>query len=353
LNSVTRNPVSSADAYTGVRVVVLGASGFVGRWVARALVQQGADIWMVARNRAAANDVFRVYGVVGQLVELDLRDSAGMVDLYRDVRPSITFNCAGYGVDRAERDGVLAAQINTDLVGVICRASQPVRDAAWPGQDLVHAGSGAEYGEQAEDVSEDAPTHPTTVYGRSKLAGTRLLVELGQTYGIKGATARLFTVYGPGEHPGRLLPTLMEALSSRQPVRLTTGRQQRDFTYVEDVAEGLLRLGVSRGRPGEIVNLATGNLMSVRAFAETAARVLSIPRDQLRFGALPAPDNDSEHAAVRLDRLRQLVGWTPATTVAEGVSRTRAWADRDLGAADISSSISAQPVRNRPTPAPS
>ena len=121
--------------------------------------------------------------------------------------------------------------------------------------------------------------------------------------GLQALVARLFTVYGPGEHEGRLLPTLLNAARTGQPAELTNGLQQRDFIYVEDVAEGLLRLGLSCGTPGEVVNLATGHLTTVRECAETAARVLSLSAERLRFGTLPTRAEEMQHDPVTLDRL--------------------------------------------------
>ncbi|UCC53279.1 MAG: SDR family oxidoreductase [Anaerolineaceae bacterium] len=155
------------------------------------------------------------------------------------------------------------------------------------GQDVVHVGSALEYGSISGKLSEDSKPNHTTLCGISKLAGIHALATCCQIHGIKGLTVRLFTVYGPGEHPGRLLPSIMDAAGTGNSLSLTPGRQRRDFTYVEDVAEGLLCLGLSEAKSGEIVNLATGTLTSVRDFAETEARILGISRDALKFGETP------------------------------------------------------------------
>jgi nucleoside-diphosphate-sugar epimerase len=119
-----------------------------------------------------------------------------------------------------------------------------------------------------------------------------------------------------------LLPSLAQAAESGLPVPLTAGMQRRDFTFVEDVADGLLRLGVAEVPPGAIVNLATGTLETVRRFIEIAAGVLPLAPEQLRFGAIPTREEEMEHAAVAVDRLRALTGWIPPTGIAEGVRRT-------------------------------
>jgi nucleoside-diphosphate-sugar epimerase len=302
---------------------VLGASGFIGRWVARALCAQGAQVFLVVRNTDVARNIFGQSMAEQNIIEADLRDAASVRNVFRKIRPAVTFNLAGYGVDRSEIDEARADEINAQLVKYVCEAIAQSRDVKWCGQDIVHVGSGAEYGAIGGNLDEGSACRPTTFYGKSKLAGTFLLEECCKTLGIKGLTARLFTVYGPGEHSGRLLPALIDAAYSGTPILLTAGNQKRDFTYVQDVVEGLLRLGVvSEAKRGEIVNLATGKLISVRNFAETAARVIKIPLDHLKFGAISQRADEMEHGAVTVERLRQLISWTPPTEVEEGINDT-------------------------------
>jgi UDP-glucuronate decarboxylase len=118
------------------------------------------------------------------------------------------------------------------------------------------------------------------------------------------------------------VPTLVNAALSGGRIALSSGGQRRDFTYVEDVAEGLLRLGASDAAPGTVVNLATGHVRSVREFVAEAARVLGLSERQLAFGAsAPRPD-EIRHDAVSVERLVQVTGWRPSTSVTEGLRRT-------------------------------
>jgi nucleoside-diphosphate-sugar epimerase len=307
-----------------VSVAVLGASGFIGRWVARALTSGGARLFLIVRARRCSEEIFSQFGVRGTVVEADLRRDA--VEVLARIRPSITFNLAGYGVDPSERNQELAERTNADLVKEICAGVARARDSKWPGQHIVHTGSALEYGEAPGRLSEDSEPIPTTDYGRSKLRGTQALAEGCRIHSLNGVTARLFNVYGPGEHRERLLPTLLAAAHTESVVELTAGDQRRDFTYVEDVAEGLLRLGVAAPMSGGVVNLATGRLTSVRAFIETAARVLGLAPDRLRFGAIPLRQGEMSHQEVVVARLIEMLGWKPATSIEAGVSRTRDFA---------------------------
>ena len=282
--------------YRGVRVAVLGASGFIGRWVARKLCAAGACAYLVVRDPASAAGTFARYEISGEIVEADLSDTAAVGEIYRRIRPAITFNLVGYGIDPGERDEAISYRMNAALPKEICEAAAAWKDSTWAGQHFVHAGSALEYGEIGGDLREDGGTRPTTVYGKSKLQGTQLVAERCAALGLRGLTARLFTVYGPGEHAGRLLPSLIQASRTGEPLNLTAGTQRRDFTYVGDVADGLLRLGLAEGvEPGVVVNLATGELVSVRDFIEGAAAVLKIPSANLRFGALPTRLEEMNH----------------------------------------------------------
>lgn len=310
-----------AAAYRDARVLVLGAAGFVGRWVAHALSGNAAELVLAVRYRRDT-EVFSGCGVSGQVVEIDLDDAPRVRDLFRQARPSIVFNLAGYGVNPAERDEHLAFRLNAGIVKTTCEAMASFADRRWRGQQIIHAGSALEYGEIAGDLRESSQPNPTTVYGRSKLAGTLELASACRESGLRGLTARLFTVYGPGEHAGRLLPSLLEAANTGKPVALTAGTQRRDFIYVQDVAAAMLRLGVSGAEPGSVVNVASGRLLSVREFAETAASVLPIPPGCLQFGRLPVRASEMDHQPVSVERLEHLTGWRPSTTVAEGIRKT-------------------------------
>ena len=321
-------PPNRDNPYRGIRVIVLGASGFIGRWVARTLCRRGARVCLAVRDRAAAEKMFSQYNIQGDIVELDLLDRESTRALFQHLKPTITFNLAGYGVDPAEReqDETTAYQTNADLVRTLCESIAEYRNRAWEGQDIVHVGSGFEYGAIGGHVTEDSIPAPTTIYAKSKLAGTQLFAHCCQTHGLKGVTARPFTVYGPGEHQGRLLSSLLEAARTGKSLSMTAGNQKRDFTYVEDVAEGLLWLGLALAQPGQIVHVATGQLTSVRSFVETAARILRIPDSLLEFGSLPIRQaEETLLSSVVIARLQQLTGWIPPTGIAEGIHKTMAF----------------------------
>jgi len=309
--------------YQGVRTLVTGASGFIGRWIARLLSRAGSDLILASRDPAALRSVIDQLEINGEAFAVDLADKAAVDALIRRVRPAVTFHLAGYGVDRNETDEGEARRVNTQAVGSLASAVARWGAPGWPGPQLLHAGTAQEYGASGGDLDEDSPALPTTMYGKTKLDGTVLLMERSRDLKLRALTVRLFTVYGPGEHAGRLLPSLIQAAPRSEEVRLTAGTQRRDFAYVGDVAEGFLRLGASEGAGHFIVNLATGRLTSVREFVGIAAAIIGLPTERLHFGVLPTRSDELEHDAVKLVRLRELTGgWQPRTSIGDGVRAT-------------------------------
>jgi len=312
-----------ATLYHDRRVLVLGAGGFIGRWVAATLEAVGVDVVRTVRQQtAAATDVPTAAGGQGRIEVLDALSHDALRDLIAATRPAVTFNLVGYGVDRSERNPDTAWATNAELPGRLVRLVAQFRDQSWSGPSLVHLGSALEYGTATGDLVETTRGRPTTLYGRSKLLGTHRVLRLAGRSGVSAVVARVFSVYGPGEHAGRLLPALQETARTERPLPLTDGIQRRDFTYVGDVAEGVARLAVAPiGRP-EVVNLATGKLVSVREFALAAARLLRLDDRLLRFGDLPTRPEEMRHDPVNIGRLWELARWYPATPVADGLWHT-------------------------------
>ena len=317
-------------SYRDVPVLVTGATGFIGRRVALALADAGAKVAIVVRNRARLDSALAGRA---RVIEADLTHSGTMATAVAMVHPSITFNLAGYGVAKNERDDVTAHRVNMLAVGELIEALSGVSADEWDGARLVQAGSGFEYGAIDEPLDENAQALPTTTYGQTKLAATTLIHHARAEGGLPSVTARLFTIFGPGEREGRLFPTLADAAPAKDRIPLTPGTQSRDWVYVDDAAKAMLALGLVRREKllselhpfdAPSINLASGNLTSVRDFAIEAAKALGITESRLGFGDLPQPPEKICHPAVPVGRLKAALGWLPPVDPASGLARAAA-----------------------------
>jgi len=298
----------------GRRCLVLGASGFLGRWLARALHAGGAHTTAQVRDRG---HLPRDIAATAEVWVSDLGRPGSARDLIQRAQPQVVFSLVGYGVAKGERLARDYTRLNAELPAEIAR--ELLRTAETRDATLVHVGSALEYGAEAGSLDEASNCLPTTEYGRSKLAGT-LALEESRKEGLACLTGRAFTVFGLGEREGRLVPSLLAARDRSGRIPLSSGRQERDWIYVEDIARALVGLAAiapkkirAREAPFDApaINLASGALRSVREFTELLARALDIREDRLGFGDLPGLAEEMFHPAVPIARLQRALGWTP------------------------------------------
>lgn len=321
----------------GVRVLVTGGSGFVGRWVVALLHRRQADLGLVVRdpNRVP------VTGGRARVFRADLAEPGALAAVIAEWQPAVLFQLAGYGVAKDEREPRLMQRMNAELPVEAIEALAQCPRPDWPGLRMVHAGSAFEYGALAGPFEEAAVAMPVTAYAKSKLAGTSAVQRAARARRVPALVARLFTVFGPGERAGRLFPLLLAARAHEDAIALSSGEQQRDFILVWDVADALVDLASVRGdlalagaEPFDhgVLNFASGSLHSVRDFVVTAAQALGIARERLSFGALPQLVEDTPLQPVPTGRLRRALGRALPGDLSDSMARVRDWLDRGTSA---------------------
>jgi len=311
-----------SDHPQNTHILILGATGFVGRWVAHKALQDGTRVTLCARDLPRAQQLMKRWGHDAALQCLDVSDFSAVKSTVLESNPDLVINLAGYGIDRSECDETLAHRINAELPGILAEILPTNTRKSEQRLRLLHIGSALEYGEVAGDLSESGPHDPTTLYGLTKKLGTDAVHSVAKDRSLCAMTARLFTVYGAGEHSGRLLPELLRINHEGGALELTAGLQKRDFCHVKDVAQALTAMATlpqSSVAPGMVSNLASGKLITVRQFAERAASVLGISDDQLRFGSLPTRQEEMEHQPVNLDRIHSLGIESLSSDIEKGV----------------------------------
>ena len=192
------------------------------------------------------------------------------------------------------------------------------------GQRAVVAGTCAEYDWSAASACRefDTPTRPSTTYGRCKLALSHWTETFGRERRIGVAWARLFWLYGPREHPARLVPSVAKALLAGEPAPCSAGTQERDFLHTEDAADALATL--TRSDVTGPVNVASGESVAVREVVARVGEACGRP-DLIRFGERPTPAGEPPRVGADVTRLRAELGWRPRVGLAAGLAETVAW----------------------------
>lgn len=241
-----------------MRLIIIGASGFLGAHVRCQALAAGMEVITAGRSERAA---LRHHQRVNLTEDPPVRIAA----MLAEVAPHAVVNCAGAIV--GDPDVLAAANINAThaLVKAMFLAKMPAR--------LVHLGSAAEYGRTVPGVpvTERTAPRPAAMYGITKLAGTRL-VELAAATGLDGVVLRVFNPVGPGAPqsslPGRLTAELRQALKHGTDVRLGPLDAVRDFVDARDVADAVLAAAAAPTLPRPVLNIGSGRGAPVRAMVK-------------------------------------------------------------------------------------
>jgi nucleoside-diphosphate-sugar epimerase len=304
------------------RVLVTGGTGFLGTHLVRQLIALGADVHLLTR-RSPHRSRFGGTGARPRLLRGDIRVRKDVRRAIEASNPQVVFHLAAYGVDPRKRNP--ATIISTNVMGVV-NLLEATTDV--PYARLVNTGTCFEYGNRSSKISEAAEVDPLNVYAASKIAAWHICNLHRRLYGKPIVTIRPFTFFGPFERRDRLVPSVILSVLQKRPIRITSGKQTRDYTYVEDMADAFLRAAVADGVVGESINVGSGEDFPVREIVERIRGLMQsdVP---VETGALETRREESWRLCCDNGKARALLGWTPTVTFEEGVFRTVEWFRRN------------------------
>ncbi len=293
------------------RLLVTGATGCVGRQIVPLLLGRGWDVHAVTLGHAPPD-------LTGpRWHEADLLVSGEARRVVLEAQPDALLHLAWSIVP-----GRWATALdNLDWVTASLALGRAFREEG--GHRMVVAGSCLEYDWAFGLCSERlTPCRPHTLYGTAKHALHLLLDAYAQQSGLALAWGRIFFLYGPWEHPDRLVGSVIRSLLRGDRARCSHGRQIRDYLYAGDVASALVALLESDVTGA--VNIASGQPITLREIATRAGRLLG-QEDRIDFGAIPPAPTDTPVVMADVTRLTREVSWHPRVTLDEGLERTIEW----------------------------
>jgi nucleoside-diphosphate-sugar epimerase len=299
------------------RTLVTGATGFVGGACTRSLASSCPDLHVCARTppRVALPESVTFHAV-------DLFDPPAVRALIERVRPSRLLHLAWIATPGSYWD----SPENAAWVVHSQRLLDAFADQG--GTRVAVAGTCAEYDWAMPPPYDEvrSPTGPTGAYAHAKERLRRWTEQYAAETGVSVTWARLFFLYGSGEHQSRLVPSLTSNLLRGRSVEITSGDDVRDYLHVDDASAALVGL-LEKGLPG-VVNVGSGEGVTIRSVAERIASILGRP-DLLRSGT-PAPARGNAVIA-NTERIRRDLGWEPAIGLDSGLRETIMWWKDRLG----------------------
>jgi nucleoside-diphosphate-sugar epimerase len=301
--------------------LVTGGAGFIGSHLAEELVRRGHTVRVVDNlatgKRQNLAHLPAVDFLQGDLADLDVaRRAVDGVDyvLHQAAIPS---------VPRSVQDPITSNRANIDAsLNVLVAA----RDAGV--KRVVYAGSSSAYGNTPTlPKVETMPTAPLSPYALQKLVAEQYCQMFTALYGLETVTTRYFNVFGPRQDPSSpysgVISLFISALcEGRQPKIYGDGEHTRDFTYIANVVDGVLRAATAEGASGEVINVAVGGRISLNHLFKTVRDLVGATVEPIYAEPRPGDVKDSQ---ADISKARRLLGYEPAVSFEEGLNHTVAW----------------------------
>ncbi|MEO5363160.1 MAG: GDP-mannose 4,6-dehydratase [Magnetococcus sp. DMHC-8] len=298
-------------------ILVTGATGIVGANLVHRLVADGFRPHLSVR---AGSSRTRLQEVADAVIfeSCDLADREQVAALVQRVCPATVFHLASTFFNPPTLAAETHFQVN--LLGSLY-LFEALREL--PEVRVVFTGTAMSYDSGAM-LREDAPLHPGSMIGCSKAATSLLAQACARLYGLQVVELRLFTPFGPWERPKRLIPHVILSALSGQDVRIGDGRQQRDYTYMDDIVAALL-LAVTRPvAAGAVYNICSGTPCRIVDVVEQILSLMGNPV-AVQVGTFPPRADEIWEISGDNTLAATELGWRPAVSFQEGLQRTIAW----------------------------
>jgi nucleoside-diphosphate-sugar epimerase len=301
--------------------LVTGGAGFIGSHLAEELVRRGHTVRvadsLITGKRSNLEHVRGVEFFEGDLADLTFAKSAVAGCDY------VLHQAAIPSVPRSVKDPITSNRANVDGTLNVLVAS---RDTGV--KRVVFAGSSSAYGNTATlPKVEDMPTSPLSPYALQKVVAEQYLQMFTRLYGLETVSTRYFNVFGPRQDPsspysGVISVFATALLENRPPTIYGDGEQTRDFTYVDNVVDGVLRACDAPNAAGQIINVATGGRISLNELFREMRGIIGATVQPVYGEPRPGDVKDSQ-ADIR--KAKALLGYEPKVTFEEGLRRTIEW----------------------------
>ena len=307
--------------------LVTGGAGFIGSHLTEELVRRGHRVRVVdSLITGKRRNVAHIPGV--EFLEGDLAEP-GVAERAVQGVDYVLHQAAIPSVPRSVKDPVTSHRANVD-------ASLNLLVAARDGgvKRLVYAGSSSAYGNTPTlPKHEDMPTHPLSPYALQKLVAEQYCQMFTALYGFETVTIRYFNVFGPRQDPGSPYSGVISLfaaalLEGRQPTIYGDGEQTRDFTYVANVVDGVLRAVEAPAAAGAVINVATGGRISLNELLLTMNRIVDSHFEAVYKDSRAGDVHDSQ---ADISKAKKLLGYVPIVPLDEGLKHTLDWCRAEGG----------------------
>lgn len=295
-------------------VLVTGATGFLGSNIAKELIDKGFKVIALKRN---TSNLSRIKDFEDKIQWIDCENMNEAGSLIIDSKPDILIHAAWNGVKATDRDNIEAQEKNTTFSGSLFEIVKKTTITK-----IIALGSQAEYGHFEGAVVESYPLNPNSVYGAAKVRACEQLKSYAEENNIEWYWIRLFSVFGPGEDVGWLLPSAISHLIEQNEMLLTACEQKYDYLFTKDFALGMLKIVECKHNHSGIYNFSSNNSYQLKEILMALEKRLSPERKLLRFGELAYRPNQVMHMQGNSELFYRTFGFRPTYSIYDGLNET-------------------------------
>lgn len=312
-----------------MEVLVTGGAGFIGRWVVERLLTRvdRVDVIDNLSNSEISNiEEFLDEKSFNDFYEEDILDEKVLNTIFDECNYDVILHlAASINVQDSINDPVTT--FNNDCIGTL----NILERARETGAKFVYVSTCLVYEKLfGSDITEEYPTNPLSPYSACKLAGEELTLSYYYAYDLPVVILRPFNTYGPFQRTtgegGVVMSFIERTLSSKDLIIYGDGHQTRDFLYVEDCANFVVKASLEEEAVGEVLNAGTGVETEILQLAE----MITYKDERIKFKEHIHPKSEIERSCCNYDKARELLGWAPRVSLEKGIELTAEWVKESL-----------------------
>lgn len=305
------------------KILITGASGFVGSRLTTKLVDLNFDVHALVRH---SSNLWRLNNLREKisLHNADLSAQKQVSDVIQRINPDVVFHFACYGGFPNEADEERIMTVNTLGTYYLLQACSKTGT-----KKFFHIGSSSEYGIKSYPMSEDDLERPVNIYGISKLATSNIVRLYAESGKLPSTILRIFSPYGIYDDARRLIPTVINACLLNKELRLGSGKQVRDFIFIEDLIDAFILALERAPLNGEIINLGFGEQHTVKEVVNIILKECKYPIMPV-WSAFADRKNEPQIWYSNNTLAKKILGWQPKIALHDGLSATILWTKNQL-----------------------
>ena len=292
-------------------ILIAGGTGFIGYHLAKKCVQKNWNVTSISKNKPKKKRYLKkVKYIIGDVSKLNFIKKTIVKDY------NYVVNLSGY-VDHSSKVSRKKIIFNSHYTG--CKNMVDVLSEKKI-ESFVQIGTGNEYGNSSSPQSEKISCNPKTAYAKAKLLSTKYLIKCFEEKNFPGTILRIYQVYGPKQDQNRFIPNIIEGCRKNINFPCSKGDQSRDFLFVSDAVEAIIKSLIIKKSNGNIINIGQGKAVKIKKIIILIKNIFK--KGNPIFGAIKMRSDELKTIYPNIKKAKKILGWTPKVSLKNGIKKS-------------------------------